>query len=395
MAANQMFYRPSCGEMKSMVSSDKPRCLKCGDRCPGLDLHYWRKICKHCRCGPEDHDLTDDDDREKQPIKFQIGDGHSNPRDLSSRLHKLNIDDPTVQTEIVTPENDLVIHRIVAENLRSQTYISMLPKDKQLFAAQLRRRQLQRQLPLHDLHAKFCDSMTDKELQKFQKFAEKRKNKAVGIGNVGAIPENAVVRCHRCDLTMDSKSFAMITNRMGSSVCFHTGCFTCASCKELLVDNIYFFRNDDIYCGRHYAELIYPRCSACDEIIFAREYTQAENQCWHVQHFCCWYCDTPLAGLRYIAQQNNPYCVQCFDRLYSKVCNTCSKIITADSPGLSHGEYHWHACPHCFCCHCCGKNLINHQFLLKDGKLFCSMSCRQTFTNSPNSCTRSVFNHHH
>lgn len=55
------------------------------------------------------------------------------------------------------------------------------------------------------------------------------------------------------------------------------------------------------------------------QIIFAREYTQAENQAWHVQHFCCWYCDTPLAGLRYIAQQNNPYCVQCFDRLYSKV----------------------------------------------------------------------------
>ena len=65
----------------------------------------------------------------------------------------------------------------------------MLPKDKQLFAAQLRRRQLQRQLPLHDLHAKFCDSLPDKELQKFQKFAEKRKHKAAGIGNVGSVPD--------------------------------------------------------------------------------------------------------------------------------------------------------------------------------------------------------------
>jgi len=65
----------------------------------------------------------------------------------------------------------------------------MLPKDKQLFAAQLRRRQLQRQLPLHDLHVRFCDSMTEKEAQKFQKFAEKRRNKAAGIGTVGAVPE--------------------------------------------------------------------------------------------------------------------------------------------------------------------------------------------------------------
>lgn len=77
---------------------------------------------------------------------------------------------------------------------------------------------------------------------------------------------NFVQRCHRCELTVDSRAFAMITNRMGPSVCFHNGCFTCATCKELLVDNIYFFRTGDIYCGRHYAELVYPRCSACDEV---------------------------------------------------------------------------------------------------------------------------------
>ena len=71
----------------------------------------------------------------------------------------------------------------------------MLPKDKQLFAAQLRRRQLQRQLPLHDLHSKFCDSVTEKELQKFLKFAEKRKNKAAGIGNVGSIPDQGIRVC--------------------------------------------------------------------------------------------------------------------------------------------------------------------------------------------------------
>ena len=68
----------------------------------------------------------------------------------------------------------------------------MLPKDKQLFAAQLRRRQLQRQLPLHDLHAKFCDGLSEKETQKFQKFAEKRRSKAAGIGSVGSIPDKTL-----------------------------------------------------------------------------------------------------------------------------------------------------------------------------------------------------------
>ncbi|KAH3880166.1 hypothetical protein DPMN_004078 [Dreissena polymorpha] len=67
----------------------------------------------------------------------------------------------------------------------------------------------------------------------------------------------------------------------------------------------------------------------------------------------------------------------------SVVCTTCGRIITADSPGLSHGEYHWHACPHCFCCHCCYGNLINQQFLLKDGRLFCSTKCRHVYDTSP------------
>lgn len=66
-----------------------------------------------------------------------------------------------------------------------------------------------------------------------------------------------------------------------------------------------------------------------------------------------------------------------------QVCSTCKRIITADSPGLSHGEFHWHACPHCFSCHCCGKNLINQQFLLKDGRLFCSTNCRHVYDTSP------------
>lgn len=66
----------------------------------------------------------------------------------------------------------------------------MLPKDKQMFAAQLRRRQLQRQLPLHDLHTKFCSSLTEKELNKFHKFVTKRKHKSAGIGEIGDLPKH-------------------------------------------------------------------------------------------------------------------------------------------------------------------------------------------------------------
>ena len=36
-------------------------CLTCESACPGLDLHFWRKICKNCKCRGDDHDFDDDE----------------------------------------------------------------------------------------------------------------------------------------------------------------------------------------------------------------------------------------------------------------------------------------------------------------------------------------------
>lgn len=378
------------------------RCLRCGDDCPGLELHYWRKICKHCRCSREDHDLHGNESDDGQPIGMLLdsiprptGSVHviseqripdvqncvtsitSNNCRVSGSTGTAYVDDPKTLTDIYGSETDIVLSRVIAENIRSQKYISMMPPDKQLFAAQLRRRQLQKQLPLHDLHPKFCSSLTESELAKFHKFCNKRRQKAAGVGQVMEVKEATNFRCHRCIKNITSGGFCVTAAHLGSGTGWHPGCFTCATCNELLVDMIYFCRNEEIYCERHYADTIYPRCAACDEIILAREYTQAEKQTWHVEHFCCWNCDAPLAGQRYIAKDGNPFCMICFDTLYSKSCNTCRRTITADSPGLSHGDFHWHACPHCFSCSGCGGNLINQQFLLKDGQLFCSVDCKQ------------------
>lgn len=35
-------------------------CNNC-DRCTGLDLHFWRKACRICKCRGDQHDCNDDD----------------------------------------------------------------------------------------------------------------------------------------------------------------------------------------------------------------------------------------------------------------------------------------------------------------------------------------------
>lgn len=54
--------------------------------------------------------------------------------------------------------------------------------------------------------------------------------------------------------------------RAGNEACWHPGCFQCTTCTELLVDLVYFYQEGRVYCGRHHAELLKPRCSACDEV---------------------------------------------------------------------------------------------------------------------------------
>ncbi len=74
--------------------------------------------------------------------------------------------------------------------------------------------------------------------------------------------------CGKCEKNLGIGEVVVFTDRGGSLQSWHPACFTCADCNELLVDLIYFYNEKDhkIYCGRHHAEKIKPRCAACDEV---------------------------------------------------------------------------------------------------------------------------------
>lgn len=49
---------------------------------------------------------------------------------------------------------------------------------------------------------------------------------------------------------------------------FHPRCFKCSTCDELLVDLTYCVLDGKLFCERHYAEVLKPRCNSCDEVSF-------------------------------------------------------------------------------------------------------------------------------
>ena len=117
------------------------------------------------------------------------------------------------------------------------------------------------------------------------------------------------------------------------------------------------------------------------QLIFSREYTQAEDRNWHRKHFCCYECDLDLGGLLYVARDGHPHCMQCYNRLYAKKCFDCREIINADAQRIEYEGYFWHAIDACFKCGLCKRSLIGKQFLRhpRKNQIFCSTECAKNY----------------
>ena len=119
------------------------------------------------------------------------------------------------------------------------------------------------------------------------------------------------------------------------------------------------------------------------QIIFAEQCTEAEDRCWHVRHFCCFECDCPLGGMRYVMREGNPFCCHCFGSMYAEYCDSCGDPIDPDTSQMAHNGQHWHATDDCFSCYNCRKPLLGRPFLPKSGEIFCSPECSRGVPVSP------------
>uniref|UniRef100_A0A803J7G2 Prickle homolog 3 n=1 Tax=Xenopus tropicalis TaxID=8364 RepID=A0A803J7G2_XENTR len=310
--------RRSQGSEVNLTGQGQP-CHSCGERCPGFLAHRWRKICQHCQCPWEEHGHTaSNQDLERSLCRLVSGSQRDSLCDSGS--------DSSLEKYAWAPSglNPMQVHQ----------FFKCFPEKKIPYISspgeRYRLKQLLHQLPPHDSE---CGHQ-------------------ISVGDV-----------------------AVFASRAGLGFCWHPQCFTCAQCLELLCDLIYFYQDGKVYCGRHHAELKRPRCLACDEVIFSLECTQAEGFHWHTRHFCCFECECPLGGHRYIMKDQRPFCCSCYDRLYAQYCDSCGECIGIDEGQLTYGGQHWHASESCFCCGRCGVCLLGRPFLPRQGQIYCSRSC--------------------
>ncbi|RZB40696.1 PET and/or LIM domain containing protein [Asbolus verrucosus] len=214
------------------------------------------------------------------------------------------------------------------------------------------------------------------------KSAIQGENKFFDDGEIGrnVVPEEAEIQtkhCRKCSKQFLPNEFAIFVEKSDSL--YHSSCFKCAGCNQSLADLFYFYdkESDNIYCGRDFAKIRgIPRCKACDELIFVKEYCLAENSTFHLKHFCCFECDQALAGQNYVVEDSQPVCLPCYEKVKANKCVGCLRVIGPDEEGVALAEgIHFHATDGCFCCKVCRKPLRGSKLLFRNKKLYCSHDC--------------------
>ncbi|CAG03928.1 unnamed protein product, partial [Tetraodon nigroviridis] len=363
-----MFLRGS-KKRRSTRSDEDPDggqpCTRCGDQCPGFRVHGWRKICVHCKCVREEHAVHSVPGQLEQMMTRLVSDFQS---------HSISDDDSGCASE----EYAWVPPGLKPEQVYQ--YFSCLPEDSVPYVnspgERNRIKQLLHQLPAHDSEPRYCNSLDEQEKKELRQFSQQRKRENLGRGVVRPFPVTMTgAICQQCGRQICGGDMAVFASRAGPGACWHPQCFQCVSCSQLLVDLIYFHQDGQIYCGRHHAERLKPRCQACDEIILAHECTEAEGRYWHMTHFCCFECEAALGGQRYIMRESRPYCCSCYESLYVEYCDTCGEHIGIDQGQMTYEGQRWHAAARCFCCARCRLPLLGRPFLPRRGLIFCSRAC--------------------
>ncbi|XP_053602197.1 prickle planar cell polarity protein 3-A isoform X2 [Plodia interpunctella] len=274
-----------------------------------------------------------------------------------------------------------------------------------------RTRSLASQLPKQDLSLAHCRHIDEQHKKQFEDFVAARNEIALDIGKtfcnaiyhrilelindystyflilftgVAYQHHTSSTECMGCNKPIRTGSIAIQAPRIAEEARYHPACFACSDCDELLVELAYCALDGRLYCVRHYAEKLKPRCNACDELIFSGEYTKAMNKDWHSGHFCCWQCDESLTGQRYVLRDEHPYCIKCYESVFANGCEECNKTIGIDSKDLSYKDKHWHEA--CFLCAKCRVSLVDKQFGSKLDKIYCGNCYDAQFASRCDGC---------
>jgi prickle len=184
-------------------------CSHCGTNCAGFQLHFWRKVCQNCRCGKIEHGVQERQDHGHHFV------GKICERPLRTKEEECTfIYGEVASASCVDDKEEVVLDWAppgVATSL-ARKYLKSLPEGHVSIqgseGALRRKKQLEKQFPLHDVEPGICHQLSRGEINTMNNYVENVKKNVAGQGIVEELGEctgDITERVHR-DLKQMSPS---------------------------------------------------------------------------------------------------------------------------------------------------------------------------------------------
>eukprot|EP01113_Clastostelium_recurvatum_P033507 TRINITY_DN442_c0_g1_i1.p1 TRINITY_DN442_c0_g1~~TRINITY_DN442_c0_g1_i1.p1 ORF type:complete len:139 (+),score=22.55 TRINITY_DN442_c0_g1_i1:149-565(+) len=108
-------------------------------------------------------------------------------------------------------------------------------------------------------------------------------------------------------------------------------------------------------------------CAVCHKPIL-NAVVNAGGRSYHVEHFACAHCNTPLKTGTYFEKDGAPFCPSCWDSSVCERCVKCSQPINDKIVHALGGAFH----DSCFTCGECGTALASREFFDRHGTPVCT-----------------------
>ncbi|KAL1138613.1 hypothetical protein AAG570_008676 [Ranatra chinensis] len=210
------------------------------------------KTCNSCKCPRDGHDVYHEE--------------WVNVRDRLGYKTQADIDTKSTRERCINQGFAWIPPNLT--QLKVEQYFKCLPADKvpRLGSSgeKYRAKQIQIQLPKQDLALAYCKHVESAHHSSYDDFINARNELALDIAYAKICTNK--VNCPECNEALNPDDIGVLAPKFGDKFLWHPGCFVCTTCKQLLVDLAYCVHDELVYCERHYAEQLKPRCSACDEV---------------------------------------------------------------------------------------------------------------------------------
>jgi len=151
---------------------------------------------------------------------------------------------------------------------------------------------------------------------------------------------------------------------------FSPDSFLCASpgCNCSLQEIGFVEEAGQLFCEVCYEKDFAPRCACCNCAIL-NDCVNAMGKTWKPGCFKCFNCKTPIGEGGFHVEDGNPYCIKCWNELFTTKCYGCEFPIEPSDRWVEALGQNWHA--ECFNCAVCGVNLEGQSFYAKGGRPYC------------------------